>query len=109
MLGYESAVVNGQLIPIAPRAGYDPIAFGPAYTGPNMWPRQGVYNVPPVLPSSALQASMAPASYGASGTTPFPTPYSETGNPWHPTKSPLVMGLAFLGGGLAMLHFVHFR
>lgn len=107
MIGYQSTVVNGQLVPIAPRAAFDPLAFGPAYTGPGMWPRQGVYNVPPVLPSPALQASMAPASYG--GTYPLPTATSETGNPFHPTKSPVLWGLGFLAAGLAGLHFIHYR
>jgi hypothetical protein len=110
VLGYEAAVVNGQLVNIAPKAGYDPIAWGPMYSGPGMWPRQGVYNVPPVLPSPALQRSYAPAAYGQSGAYPFPTPGSpETGNPWHPTKGPVIAGLLFLGGGLALLHFVHYR
>ena len=109
MLGYESVVVNGQLIPIAPKAGYDPTAFGPAYTGPGMWPRQGVYNTPPVLPSAALQASMAPSSYGQSGAYPFPTQAGENGGVWHPTKGPVVAGIVFLAAGLGLLHFVHYR
>lgn len=109
MIGYESAVVNGQLVNIAPMAGYSPIAFGPAYTGPGMWPRQGVYNVPPVLPSPGLQRSMAPASYGQSGQYPFPTPTNDNGNPWSLTKSPVVWALAFLAVGLIMLYFIHYK
>jgi hypothetical protein len=111
VLGYESAVVNGQLVPIAPRAGYDPIAWGPAYSGPGMWPRQGVYNVPPILPSPGLQASMAPAAYGQSGSYPYPTPTqtNASGSPWSLKHSPVVAGLIALGGGLALLHFIHYR
>ena len=109
MLGYESVVVNGQLIPIAPKQGYDPMAFGPVYTGPGMWPRQGVYNVPPVLPAPGLQASMAPASYGQSGTYPFPTATAPNGSPWSLKHSPVLWALAGLAGSLAMLHFVHFK
>lgn len=108
-IGYEAAVVNGQLVNIAPKAGYDPIAWGPAYAGPGMWPRQGVYNVPPVLPAPSLQASMAPASYGQSGNYPFPTATDENGNPHSLTKSPVWWGFGFLAGGLALLHFVHYK
>ena len=104
-LGYETAVVNGQMVNIAPSAGYDPIIFGQAYTGPAFWPRQGVYNVPPVLPSGSLQASQAPAAYGMSG-TPMPTVGS---NPFHPTKSPLWMALLFLIVGILMLQHIHYK
>lgn len=106
MLGYESQVVNGQLINVAPKQAFDPLTFGQAYTGPGMWPRQGVYNVPPVLPSAALMQSMAPASYG--GYLP-PTATSETGNPFHPTKSPLWWGLGFLIIGILMLQHIHYK
>jgi hypothetical protein len=109
MIGYESVVVNGQLVPIAPRQGYSPLAFGPAYTGPGMWPRQGVYNVPPVLPSPALQASMAPASYGQSGSYGLPTMQDENGSPWSFRKSPVIAGLISLTAGLGLLHFVHYK
>lgn len=108
MLGYETQVVNGNMVNVAPGAGYDPVIFGQAYTGPAMWPRQGVYNVPPVLPSGAIQASAAPSSYGYSG-VPLPTQSSEKGNPYHPTKSPLVMALLFLGAGILMLQFIHYK
>lgn len=107
-LGYETSVVNGQMVNVAPKAGFDPLIFGQAYTGPAYWPRQGVYNVPPVLPSGELQSSMAPASYGMSG-FPVPTPHSETGNPYHPTKSPVIFGLAFLIIGILMLQHIHYR
>lgn len=108
MIGYGSTVVNGQLIPIPVKSAFDPLTFGQAYTGPAYWPRQGVYNVPPVLPSGALAASMAPAAYGASG-TPLPTPTSPSGNPFHPTKSPLWWGLGFLIIGILMLQHIHYK
>lgn len=108
MLGYASEVVNGQLVNVAPAAGYEPLIFGQAYTGPAYWPRQGVYNVPPVLPSGALQGTMAPASYGYTG-FPIPTATSSSGNPFHPTKSPLWMALAFLVIGVLMLQHIHYR
>ena len=109
MLGYESAVINGQLVNVAPRPAYDPMIFGAVFTGPNMWPRQGVYNVPPVLPSPELQAAMSPGAYGATGTYPYPMPTatSETGNPFHLTKSPLWWALGLLAFSLFMLHKVH--
>jgi hypothetical protein len=107
-IGYESAVVNGQLVNVAPQQAFNPLTFGQAYAPSGMWPRQGVYNVPPVLPSAALQAAQAPASYGATG-FPMPTATSETGNPYHATKSPLLWGLFFLIAGLALLQHVHWH
>lgn len=108
MLGYSSATVNGQLVNVAPGAPYDPLIFGQAYTGPAYWPRQGVYNVPPVLPSGQLQGSMAPAQYGYSGVS-VPTATGANGSPFHPTKSPLWMALAFLIVGVLMLQHIHYR
>jgi hypothetical protein len=107
-IGYGSAAVNSQLVPVPVRAAFDPLTFGQAYTGPQFWPRQGVYNVPPVLPSGALQQSMAPASYGGIGNPP-PTASSEKGNPFHPTKSPLIFALVFLFAGILMLQHIHYR
>lgn len=109
MIGYGSVAVNDQLVPIAPKAAFDPMAFGQAFTGPAMWPRQGVYNTPPVLPSPSLQASMAPAAYGQSGSYPFPTAQSDTGSPWSLKKSPVLWVLIFFGVALFMLHTVHYR
>ena len=108
-LGYESEVVNGQLVNVAPKAAYDPLIFGQMFATGGMWPRQGVYNVPPVLPSAEAQANMAPEAFGATGTYPFPSATSERGNPFHLTKSPLWWALGFLVFSLAMLHFVHFK
>lgn len=108
MLGYESQVVNGQLVNVAPKAGYDPIIFGQSYTGPSYWPRQGVYNVPPMLPSGELQGSMAPQAYGYTG-MPVPTMTSEKGSALHITKGPVVFGLLFLIVGVLMLQHIHYK
>jgi hypothetical protein len=106
MLGYGSTVVNGQLVPVPVKSAFDPLTFGQAYTGPAYWPRQGVYNVPPVMPSGAIQGSAAPASYGASG---FPVPTGAAENPLHPTRSPLIFALLFLFAGIFMLQYIHYR
>lgn len=107
-LGYETAVVNGQMISVAPQAAYDPLIFGPAFTGPGMWNRQGVYNVPPMMPSGALQGAQAPAAYGWTSPT-VPSATSEAGSPFHPTKSPLPMALLFLALGILMLQYIHYK
>lgn len=108
-LGYGTTVVNGQMVPIPVKSAFDPLVFGQAYTGPAYWPRQGVYNVPPVLPSGSLQAAMAPASYGASGYTGFEVPTAGNGNPYSPTKSPLWWALGFLIVGILMLQHIHYK
>ncbi len=108
MLGYESEVVNGQLVNVAPKAAYKPMIFGPMFATGGMWPRQGVYNIPPVLPSPSTRAD-EPEAMSAYGNLPFPTASSETGNPYHPTKSPLWWALGFLVFSLFMLHVVHFK
>jgi hypothetical protein len=51
---------------------------------------------------------MAPASYGGIGNPP-PTASSATGNPFHPTKSPLIFALVFLFAGILMLQHIHYR
>ena len=108
MLGYETQVVNGQMVNVAPAAGYDPLIFGQAYTGPAYWPRQGVYNVPPVQPSGALQGTMAPSQYGYTGYQ-VPTATDEKGSPFSFTKSPLWLALIFLFAGILMLQHIHYR
>lgn len=105
--GYTSVPVNGQLVTVPPLAAYDPLIFGAVYTGP-AWPRQGVYNVPPVLPSPELQAAMDPSAYGGSSVyPPTPTPTSASGNPFHLTKSPVIWVIVFLAFSLFMLTKVH--
>jgi len=114
-VGYESQIVNGQLVNVAPGQGFAPLTFGAQYTGPGYWPRNGVFNVPPVTP--------APGSTGQGGTTitgvtlangsPSPTAGSVNSegnvNYFHATKSPLLWAVGFLALGLFMLHKVHFR
>jgi hypothetical protein len=107
-LGYESAVVNGQLINVAPAAAYTPLVFAGAYSGP-AWPRQGVYDVPPVLPSPAAMTGVSGYNnYGASSGT-YPTATDEYGNPFHLTKSPLWWVLGFLAASLLFLHYVVYK
>jgi hypothetical protein len=102
--GYTSQAVNGQLVTVAPAAAYDPIIFGAVYTG-SAWPRQGVYNVPPVTPSPEMQA--AGTSTSGSGYPPTPTAGSASGNPYHLTKSPVIWVIVFLAFSLFMLTKVH--
>jgi hypothetical protein len=108
VIGYETQVVNGQMVNVAPGQAYNPLTFGQAYTGPAMWPRQGVYNVPPVLPSQALQNVQSPLAYGSSG-FPVPTATGPSGSPFHPTKSPLWWGIGFLIVGILMLQHIHYK
>lgn len=100
-LGYQSEVVNSTLVPVAPRAAYAPLIWGGAFTGP-AWPRQGVYNVPPVMPSpesTDYHNAFAPQS----------APTGGTNNPWSWAKSPVVWVLVFLLFSIVMLHKVHYR
>lgn len=113
MLGYESQAVNDQLVNVAPGQAYAPLTFGAAYTGPGFWPRNGVFNVPPVVPSPGDQAGMAPTQLGGGGnyggSIPMPTVASENGNVWHPTKSPLIFAVLAFVGGLLMLQYIHYK
>jgi len=112
MLGYETLGVNDQLVNVAPGQAYAPLTFGPAYTGPGFWPRNGVYNVPPVVPSPADQAGMAPTQIAAGnygGSIPMPSVSSASGNPFHPTKSPLIFGMVFFVLGVLMLQYIHYK
>lgn len=115
-IGYESSVINGQLVNVAPKQGYSPLTFGSMYTGPGFWPRNGVYNVPPVLPSPGTWAGSTGASTSAAesmggGMVPTAGSMSEDGrmNYFHPTKSPLIWAVGFLGIGLWMLHSIHYK
>lgn len=109
---WGSDTVNGQLVPRAPASAFFPLTFSALYTGPGMWPKQGTYQVPPVLPAAYVSNNSAPGQFG--NATPMgtyssnmPTAVSETGNPWHPTKSPLLFAFGFLVLGLFMLHYIH--
>jgi hypothetical protein len=113
-IGYETQVVNGQMVNVAPAQGFNPLTFGSAYTGPGFWPRNGVYNVPPVVPSPGTwEGSVTEAMGSAAGGQPHPTSGSVNSkggaNFFHPTKSPLPMALAMLAVGLWLLHSVHYK
>jgi hypothetical protein len=106
-------MVNDQLVNVAPGQAYAPLTFGAEYTGPGMWPRNGVFNVPPVVPSPADQAGMSPTQLGSGanygGTIPMPTMASESGNTMHPTKAPTLWALGFLVIGILMLMYIHYK
>jgi hypothetical protein len=108
---WGSDQVNGQLVPRVPSSAVFPLVFSAAYTGPAMYPKQGTYQVPPVLPAAYLQNSQAAGQFGPATPMPtgggLPTAMSETGNPYHPTKSPLLFAFMFLVLGLFMLHYIH--
>lgn len=107
-IGYGSVGVNDQLVPVPVKAAYSPMALGPAYTGPAMWPRQGVYNLPPVLPSADLQGTMPPQAWGQTtgdGATLGEEPHSA----FSLTKSPLWWGLGALVIGFLMLRYIHWK
>lgn len=114
-VGYETQQVNSQLVPVAPGQGFAPLTFGAAYTGPGYWPRNGVYNVPPVTPSPGTTGQGGTTGTGltAGNGTPSPTTGAQSSNGsvnWaHPTKSPLLWAFGFLALGLLMLHKIHFR
>ena len=111
-VSWGSDAVNGQLVPRAPASAFYPLTFSAMYTGPGVWPKQGSYQVPPVMPSAGFQNSAAPGAFGnatpgAGSGVVSPTSMSETGNPWHPTKSPVLMAFLMLVAGLFMLHYIH--
>lgn len=113
-VGYESAVINGQLINVAPGQGFSPLTFGSAYTGPGYWPRNGVYNVPPVTPSPGTWeggSSAVSTSGGADMPVPTAGTMSKDGgvNFFHPTKSPMIFALGALIVGMLMLHHIHYK
>lgn len=102
-IGYGSAVVNSQLIPLPVKAAYDPLVFAGAYSGPG-WPRQGVYDVPPVIPSAA-GADYAWSNPGGT----YPTATDENGSPFSLTKSPLWWALGGIIAALLFLHYVVYK
>jgi hypothetical protein len=108
MIGYESAVINSQLINVPPSQSYNPLTFGRAYVPVGSWPRQGVYQVPPVMPSGSLSTSMAPSTYGGSAAA-APTALGPTGSPFSLKHSPLWWGLGFLIAGVLMLQHIHYK
>jgi hypothetical protein len=116
-VGYESQVVNGQLVNVAPGQGFAPLTFGSMYTGPGMWPRNGAFNVPPVTPSPGTTGQGGTTATGLTNANGSPSPTLPTAgaatasgaNFLHPTKSPVLWFIAILVFVLFMLHKVHFR
>lgn len=102
-IGYTSAVINSQLVNVAPLAAYNPLVFAGAYSGP-AWPRQGVYDVPPVMPSAEMTFGQTGGSVGT-----FPTATDESGSPFSIKKSPLWWALGFLAASLLFLHYVVYK
>jgi len=109
MLGYGSAAINDQLVPVPPKQPYAPLTFGQQYSGPRFDSVGAVYNVPPVMPPANTGSTMAG---NITGTQPMPsTGAMDTNgkvNFFSVTKSPLPMALIFLFGGLLMLHYIHY-
>lgn len=114
-VGYETAQVNSQLVNVAPAQGYAPLTFGAAYTGPGFWPRNGVFNVPPVTPAPGTTGQGGTTVTGITAGNGSPSPTAGAMSPegdvnfFHPTKSPLILAVVFLAVGLLMLHKIHFR
>jgi hypothetical protein len=115
---WGSDVVNGQLVPRAPASAIFPLVFSAEYTGPGIWPKQGTYQVPPIVPGAYLASNQAPGSMGsaagggggsAMGGAVMPTNASAAGNPWHPTQGIILFAFGFLAVSLFALHYIHWR
>jgi hypothetical protein len=105
-LGYQSQVINGQLVSVAPAQSYNPLAFGQSYAPSGMWPMQGVYQTPPVMPSPTAAATMYPSAYGS---ITLPTATDETGSPFSILKGPIWFWFACGIIGFLLLRYIHFR
>ena len=106
---WGSNVVNGVLVPQAPNSAIFPLDMGAQYRMPGAYPRQGSYQVPPVIQSPML----GPEPIGASGT--YPTGTQDVGpeagrssNPWHPTQGVIIFGFGALIIGLFALQYIHY-
>lgn len=114
-VSWGSDAVNGQLVPRTPASAVYPLVFSAEYTGPGVWPKQGTYQVPPVVPGAYQQAAGAPGAFGTAsggvmGTQETgPTNASEGGNPWHPTKGIIVFAFVFLALSLFGLQYIHWK
>src|SRR5215472_9887357 len=99
---WGSDVVNGQLVPRPPSSAFFPLVLSAQYTGPGFWPRQGSYQVPPVVANPLAAASMAPSGLG---TGPAMGQYSgaQVGS-WHPTRGTIFFGFFALVAGLFLLN-----
>jgi len=105
MLGYETAVVNGIMVNTAPAAAYDPLIFGPAYTG-GTWLRQGVYSAPAVVPSPGSTAGSSDATNFSGAPA---SPDIASGSKFSFVRSPVLWVLLLLGISLFMLHTVIYK
>lgn len=104
---WGSDSVNGQLVPRVPSSALFPLVFSAQYTGPGMYPKQGTYQIPPVLPSSYSQnSSLAAGQFGSAVPSAGAMP-DNNASAFHPTKSAVVFAFLALAGGLFMLHYIH--
>lgn len=114
-VGYETQQINSQLLNIAPAQAFSPVSFGAAYTGPGYWPRNGVFNVPPVTPAPGTTGQGGTTITGLTAANGSPSPTAGalgadgSANYFHMGKSPLVWAILFLGVSLFMLHKVHYK
>jgi len=105
MLGYQSDVVNGQLVYSPTVESYLPVNYAPVAPSA-LWQSQSAQVIPASL--SAQLASGPTQTPGGTGTMPesWSAPSSAMG--WlHPTKYPVVGAIAFLLVGLMVLRYVH--
>lgn len=109
MIGYGSAAVNDQLVPVVPDQAYHPLVFG--RIAEDMWPAVGTYQQPPVMSQQTNFGSVPPWNgyVGAAGTGTYPTNNDTEGSPFSLKMSPLWWALGFLGLSLFLLHVVFFR
>lgn len=111
-LGYQSDVINGQLVPVADIQSFDPLSYGSSLSGPGFWPAGTQYNLPPLLPSSTATMGATTYSQAAGGSGVGTTAGSMTGsgkiNWMSLTKSPGAWVIILLGLALFMLHKVHY-
>lgn len=109
-INWGSNTVNGQLVPQPPSSAFFPLTMGAQYRGPGYWPRQGSYQVPPVVPSAAMAAQMSPNSQGsgtAQGSVTTGPPMSSA-SPWHPFNGTIMFAVGALVLGLFALHYIHY-
>jgi hypothetical protein len=104
LIPWGSNIVNGQLVPQAPSSAFYPTFLGSQARGPGYWPRQGTWQVPPVMPNSTMASQMSPNS----GATASASTQAGTANPWHPTKGNIVFSFGALIIGLFMLQYIHY-
>lgn len=116
-----SAVVNGQLVPVAPANAVvappapNPVISNGAYASnlPGMSMMGGATNIP--VPQASVSTNNTAAASGgvaaASGGTGSPTLSSFSGNVWSQPiwQNPLALTVFFLGVAYLVLRYVHWR